>query len=174
MNAVLGLWLWLAAASGPPVDRFEALLRAIDTLPSRAELVGAFPDAAERLTQAALDPGSSRDAWTRRRAIAFLSLFPSVATRETLEALTDSPDPEVRRIAVYTLGRAFGHAADRALVLRVAGATADAEPQVAMDAARALRWVSHPMAGEALEALRRHHPRAELRRVAETALARRP
>lgn len=152
--------------------RFESLLKGIDAVPpSRDVLVRAWPDAQRRLHAAAAEPG--RDAWTRARAISFLSYFPEAETRAQLVALSSDGDPGVRRAALYTLGRTFGVPGDAALVTALHhAATTDVDEEVRVHATRALRWIDHVSAGRALDALSTAEDDA-VRLVAEHAMKRR-
>ena len=147
-------------------DRFDAMLRQIDVVPAdRAALEAAFPDAWARLDAAARD--GARDEWSRLRAISLLSFFPEARTRTTLEALASDPDKEIRRQAIYTLGRGFGANADLALVRFIEGRATDRAAEVAEHAVRSLRWVDHPEAALALERLATKGP-TTLRTLAKT------
>lgn len=157
------------APTGP--DRFDAMLRQIDVVPpDRAALEAAFPDAWQRLDAAARDGG--RDTWSRLRAVSLLSFFPEPRTRATLEALSADADKEVRRQAIYTLGRGFGPTADLALVRFIEAHAADRDAAVAEHAVRSLRWVDHPEAALALTRLADKGP-ATLRALAKTTLDKR-
>ncbi len=174
MLTALALGASATAAPAAPRDadaRFEALLKAIDVLPTRAQLDAGFPDARARLLAAAAQDG--RDAWTRSRAIGFLGLYPEAPVRAALEGLSAHADPEVRRQAVYTLARAFGDPGDPALVARVLGLTDDTRPAVRDHAIRALRWVRHAAADQALERLSREHADPAARALAASTRQRR-
>ncbi|MFT7583181.1 MAG: HEAT repeat protein, partial [Myxococcota bacterium] len=133
-------------------ERFEGLLRAIDTVPTRAQLDHGWPDAKNRLLTAAKN--DKRDDYTRLRALTMLSFYPDAPmVRAGLEALSSHPSVEVRRLAVYTMARTFGQPGDKALVAFVEAATKDPEPQVAEHAVRGLRWIDAPAAHEALSRL---------------------
>lgn len=164
-----------SAVANPPAtaapDRFDAMLRQIDVVPpDRAALETAFPDAWQRLDAAARDGG--RDTWTRLRAVSMLSFFPEARTRATLEALSADADNEIRRQAIYTLGRGFGGMADAALVRFIEARAADRDGAVAEHAVRSLRWVDHPEAALALERLSTKGP-GSLRTLAKTTLDKR-
>lgn len=151
------------AVAGPPRpdgpakverDAFEAMLSTIDVVPpDRESLLATFPEAWERLDAAARD--DARDDWTRLRAISMLSYFPEARTRMTLEAVARAKSPEIRRQAVYTLGRSFGETADATLVRFVASFARDPEPAVREHAIRSLRWVDAREAEVALGELGR-------------------
>jgi len=168
-------------------DRFELLLNSIDVVPpSREAFEEAFPGARERLDAAARD--TSRKAWTRIRAISMLSFFPDAATADTLKLLSVPPaatlsaelklrhpatDPEIRRHALYTLGRAFGATADASLVRFIAQRVeSDPDTSVQEHALRSLRWVDHDEARVALTRLSNQGP-ATLRELATSTLSRR-
>lgn len=172
--AVLALGgVGVAAPPVTPEDaRFDTMLRAIDVVPpDRAALEEAFPDAWERLDRAARE--AERDTWSRLRAVSLLSYFAGEPrTRSTLEAVATDRDREIRRQAVYTLGRSFGPSADAALVRFIEGYTADAEVAVAEHAVRALRWVDHQDAGRVLERLATRGP-AHLKTLARTTIDKR-
>lgn len=152
-------------------DRFDAMLRQIDVVPAdRAALEAAFPDAWARLDAAAREV--ARDEWSRLRAVSLLSFFPEARTRTTLESLAADPDQEIRRQAIYTLGRGFGTNADLALVRFIEARAADRAAEVAEHAVRSLRWVDHPEAALALDRLATKGP-ATLRTLAKTTLDKR-
>ena len=147
---------------------FELLLDTIDVVPeSREAFEAAYPGARERLIAAARD--HQRTTWQRVRAISMLSYFPDAATRQTLETLATSPDTklplderlrhpsadtEVRRQALYTLGRAFGPTADAGLVRFIeARISADEKQEVREHGLRSLRWVDHEETRAALTRL---------------------
>jgi len=149
-----------------PNDRFEAMLRSIDTVPpDRATLERAFPDAWLRLDAIARD--AQRDQWSRLRAVSLLSFFVEARTRTTLEAVASDGDKEIRRQAVYTLGRGFGGNADAALVRFIEARFADPDVTVSEHAVRALRWIDHPDAKLALERVAEKGP-PKLRDLART------
>ncbi len=177
MVVALQVVLGRAASADEPTDqrsddaRFEELLRAIDVVPpDRGALEAIFPDAWARLDRAARQ--DERDTWSRIRAVSLLSYFPEARTRATLEALAGVADKEVRRQAIYTLGRGFGAVADRALVRFIEARTGDAEPEVAAHAVRSLRFVDHPEAKLALERIADKGP-AGLRTLARTTIDKR-
>lgn len=134
-----------AAAQGTP---FDQVLQAMDTVPTRAQLDAAFPDAYERLLAASAD--ASRDPYARERALSLLSAYPSPQTRKHLMGLAADADPGVRKLAVYTVGRTFGSPGDAGLVGWLLTFLQDADPRVRDHAVRALRWVDDPSADEAL------------------------
>jgi HEAT repeat protein len=105
--------------------------------------------------------------------VSLLSYFSAEdATRKTLEAVAASGDDEVRRQAIYTLGRGFGARADEALVRFIEACTGDAKLAVAEHAVRALRWVDHPEAERALERLAKSGP-SHLKTLARTTIDKR-
>lgn len=168
-------------------QRFELLLETIDVVPnSREAFEASFPDAQKRLDAAARD--ILRSTWQRVRAVTMLSYFPDASTRATLEALAVAPaanlsavekaraisaDKEVRRQALYTLGRAFGPTGDTSLV-RFIEARIAAEPTVEVreHALRSLRWVDHDEARAALVRLSEKGP-VELRPLAKQTMVKR-
>jgi HEAT repeat protein len=157
--------------TSPASDPFELMLRSIDVVPpDRASLEKTFPDAWVKLDAAARD--EARDTWTRIRAISMLSYFPEGRTRATLEAVSQSKDPEIRRQAVYTLGRAFGATADAALVRFVASFAKDSVPAVREHAIRSLRWVDAAEAETTLRDLTKQGA-PELRKLAQVTLEKR-
>lgn len=161
-----------ASAPAPSVeDRFDAMLRSIDIVPpDRAAFEAAFPDAWRRLDAVARD--GKRDQWSRIRAVSLLSYFVEARTRATLEALSIDGDKEVRRQAIYTLGRGFGATADLALVRFIEARTADPDTDVAEHALRSLRWVDHPEAKVVLTRVAEKGP-LTLRELARTTGAKR-
>jgi|GEM_PF-1234534 len=154
-----------------PNDRFDAMLRAIDVVPpDRASFEAAFPDAWARLDAVARD--AKRDTWSRVRALSLLSYFVEPRTRATLEQVLADADKDIRRQAIYTLGRGFGASADVALVRFIEARTADPEQDVGEHALRSLRWVDHPEAKLALERIAEKGP-ATLRELARKTLDKR-
>lgn len=127
-----------SAQSSPDFDR--VVLGAIDTVPSRAALDAAYPDARDRLEAAARD--KKRSMYARHRAITLLSLYPDTRTRAFLEEQLTDEDPEIRRMAVYTLGRGFGLTPDGALVSTIAHVIETDPGVVAQWAVRSLRWIA--------------------------------
>lgn len=176
-----GVGLMVAASAGADdhtsaaqadADGFEMLLRSIDELPpSRGALEARWPDAKARLLAAAQD--DSRDSWTRLRAMSFLSFFVDADVRVALLDLADHRAVEVRRLALYTVGRAFGRTGDAALVQRLEAAMKDPSDEVAAHAVRALRWVDHGEALFALERIRASGRSAELRQLADVTITKR-
>lgn len=169
MLATLAIGAGAQAASPTPL-RIDPLLAAIDVVPtSRAELERQVPDAQRELTLVAED--GARGTWTRLRAIAFLSFYPDAATRGTLAGLMRATAPEIRRAAVYTLGRAFGPLALAEVGRGVADLVADvaerdADASVREHATRALRWIDEPAAAARLERIVKVRPElADLAKV---------
>lgn len=150
---------------------FTEVLAAIDTVPTREALDAAYPDAVQRLMDASRD--ASLGIYARHRAITLLSLYPTQETRAFLETLSvEARDPEIRKMAVYTVGRAFGTPGDAALVAFVERATQDETPTVREWAVRSLRWIAHPAAESLLLKLARvDHPM--LQAIAKRALRKR-
>ncbi len=139
-----------ALAAKPGEDaRFEAMLRAIEVAPDRAALDAAFTDARGRLLKVATD--ESRDTWSRLRAITMAGLYPDKGVRAALTGLARHKDPEIRRRALYVVGRAFGPKPDLALVKLLSEALTDPVPDVRPMALRGLGWIEHPAAEQALE-----------------------
>ena len=129
-----------AAAQHQP-DFERDILGAFDIVPTRAEL-DATPNVRDRLEGAALN--ADLTLYVRHRAITLMSFYPDARTRAFLEAQLLHASVEIRRrMAVYTLGRAFGLQADALLVARLASVIETDEPRVAEWAVRALRWVDH-------------------------------
>lgn len=167
--------------------RFDSLLETIEVVPNnRQDFERAMPDVKQRLIAAASDV--SRTTWQRVRAVSLLSYFPDVDTRSALERLSVAPDrrlgdaqrkaqasadPEVRRLALYTLGRAYGAQANEQLVAFIEAQVA-AEPELSVQehAVRGLRWVDHPAAKAALTRLSERGP-AALRELARATAQRR-
>lgn len=163
---------WALADAPLQRDGFQMLLESIDEVPpSREALEARWPDAKQRLLAVAMD--DTRQGWSRLRALSFLSFFPDADTRAALEALATHPTAEVRRLAVYTAGRAFGQPGDAALVRLIEAAATDPVADVRDHAIRALRWVNHSAALMALERIRAEHPLDSVRELADRTLARR-
>ena len=159
-----------SSASAQSTPDFEReVLRSIDTVPTRAWLDATYDDARVRLETAARD--ASNSVHVRHRAITLLSLYPDTRTRAFLERLLEHDDDEIRRMAVYTLGRAYGTQADRRLVETIANTVARDEGVVAAWAVRSLRWVHHTDAQRLLGELQRGSDE-RLARLAALALRR--
>jgi len=165
------------ASDGPPpaetaTQRFEGLLQAIDVVPaSAAALVASFPDIRARLAEASLD--TTRDEWTRQRAISFLSFFPDVETSQVLVQLAADKTPSLRALAIYTLGRTFGPLTavlPQTVVATLRQGLEDADVGVQQRTVRALRWVIDPKAEGLLDAAIKRQP---LRSLATATLAKR-
>ncbi|MFT7582741.1 MAG: HEAT repeat protein [Myxococcota bacterium] len=144
------------AGAAPPAPaaqdaRFEALLKTIDVILSPTQLKRAFPDARARLLAAAAEV--SRDTFTRTRATTLLANFADDGVYAELIALGADANPTVRRYAIYTAARAFGTPGSPGLVTAVTAQLADADVAVRRHAVRALRWIDHPEAHTALEAI---------------------
>ena len=131
-------------------DLERDVLRAIDTIPTRAFLDDNFANVRDQLEEAAV---VSDESYTRDRAITLMSLYPDLRTQSFLISLLDDERPTVRRMAVYTLGRTFGPTADADLAGRVIAMTRDPDRRVADLAVRALRYVADPAAIGALREL---------------------
>lgn len=171
-------FVWAAAAPASAADRpskadraFETMLHDFEAVPTRDLLLKAWPDARERLLRAATN--ERRLEWPRSRAISMLSMFPDAEVRQTLETLAAHRLTFVRRMAVYWVARTFGEPGDAELVAHVAKAAGDSAPEVRDRAVRALRWVAHPAAGEALQKIAADHPDARLRGLALRTLKKR-
>ena len=170
--ALLLLVVASPAAAQETDKKFERMLKAVDTVPMKAQLDEAWPDAEVRLMRAAADP--ARDTWTRARAMSLLSLYPSDATRAFLEGMMRASDvPRLRQVATYTLGRAFGAPGDAELVAAIVQMTRDPDEKVRRRAVRALRWIDLDAARVALEALAKDTTDAELSKLARYVLERR-
>ena len=138
------------SAAGPgPDPRFEAMLRAIELAPDRATLDAAFKDARERLLYVARD--DARDTWSRLRAITMVGLYPDADVRAALTGLARHKDPEIRRRALYVVGRAFGPKGDEALVKLLVEALRDPVQDVRPMALRGLGWIEHRAATKVIE-----------------------
>lgn len=154
-----------AVAEGSDAD-FDWMLRSIDTVPPSADaLTARWADAEQRLIAAANN--ASLDRWPRQRAISLLSLFLTDVSRSALEALASSDEVDVRRLAVYTLGRGFGQPGDAGLVTIIQDAVENGPPRVRDHAIRSLRWVDHSAALELLDVLRSTHAESSVRALAE-------
>ena len=149
--AVAGLSEPALAGDGGADARFEAMLKGIESAPDRAALDASFEDARARLLKVALDEG--RDTWSRLRAITMAGLYPDKGVRAVLTDLSRHKAPDIRRRALYVVGRAFGKKADLALVKLLTAAVRDPVPDVHPMAVRGLGWIDHPAAEKALEGL---------------------
>jgi hypothetical protein len=150
--------------------KFESMLKAIDHVPARADMLRIWPDAHRRLLKASQE--IKRGSWSRRRAISLLSFFSEKPTRKTLEKLTSDSKPGIRSISFYTLGRTFGRPGDRRLVRKLKPGIADKNRSVRTFTIRALGWVKHRQARLLLKRLSTKHRDKGMRRIATRALKR--
>lgn len=134
-----------------PASGLDAALRAIDTLPTRAQLEAAVTNPVAGLADAALD--DSRPRYERERAITLLSLFDAAQSRPVLEALAAYDDADIRTMATYTLVRAFQAEVGADWVPHLEEIARTADDREAEYAVRALRWVDAPAADGALARL---------------------
>ena len=164
-----------AEPARPSEARLDALLDAIDVVPpSGAALLTAFPDAEARLIAVAQD--ARRSSWHRQRALSLLSFLPSERTRAAVLGLCEaSGDRELTGLATYTLGRAFGSTLGTRELTLLERRAIDADPNLAEQAVRALRWVDHAEAKRILTRVvtETKTTRPELSRLAATTQARR-
>ncbi|MCC6624062.1 MAG: HEAT repeat domain-containing protein [Deltaproteobacteria bacterium] len=148
----------------------RTLLSAIDVVPpDRASLERAYPNARAELISIARDAAESD--WTRLRATSLLSFFQDAGTRKVLDELARDARVEVRRIALYTLGRAFGPSDPSVVAPLERAALTDPEAAVREHAVRALRWIDAPAAAGTLTSIRKARP--ELARLVDTTVERR-
>ncbi len=167
------------AASGDVQDsrdsqgetRLVAMLGAVDIVPTAEILARTVSDPREALIRTALQTRHS--IWLRLRAISLLSFFVDMEVREVLEQLKDDPVPNIRGLALYSLGRTYGERADSRLFRSLSAGVLDAQHEVREYAVRALGWIRHPGAAPLLEQLWRTHPDRLMRRLAERSLRRR-
>ncbi len=144
--------LTLALPAGADESALDRMLGNIEAVPTRVQMDRALDNPSAQLRQAAAD--SNRSVYQRQRAITLLSAYPDASTRAFLEATAadTSLDVELRKLAMYTLGRAFGgNPTDAKLAATVGTYVADGDPKMAAWAVRTLRWISHPDAGAILE-----------------------
>lgn len=149
--ALLSALLAMPAGANPSTDPFLQVLQGIDTIPTRAQLESRWPDARERMLEAAGD--DALPAYPRQRAIGMLALFPDAGVRVALERLASHDAELVRYEAVYILARTFGRPGDAALVKTVADALEDRSGKVRQGAIRGLGWVAHPSAENVLQSI---------------------
>lgn len=146
------------------------VLKSIDTVPDRAQLDAAWPDARQRLMRAAAD--DERGLYQRKRAVTLLSNYPDPQTRTFLQELAADEEPAVRKMAVYTAARTFGIPGDAALVAFVSEHLDDDSAEVREWAVRSLRWIAHDDARRLLERVLAGD-REELKSIARRALRKR-
>jgi len=159
-----------APEPAPRTRSVRDLLSAIDVVPpDRASLERAFPNARAELLAIARD-GSQSD-WTRLRAVSLLSFFPEAATKAALVELGRDARVEVRRAALYTLGRSFGSIDASVVPIIADAAERDPDASTREHAVRALRWVDADVADEALVRVAERRP--ELRSVVDVTRERR-
>ncbi len=116
---------------------FLDVLNGIDTIPTKANLVAAFPKAALRLEQTGCDPKTK--AYARNRAISFLSMFENEGMN-ALNRLTQCAIPETQERAVYALARAFPK--NKKVIQIVLNFNHLESKTTAFWSIRALRWIS--------------------------------
>lgn len=148
---VLGICLISVGALAQTADDTHAMdgaLRAVDAMPTRAEFDAAFEDAPALLRAAALQ--TERTTYERQRAITMLSMYPTDENLEFLRSLLADQDPEIRGMAAYTAGRAYGTAPTQALIAVMELALQDHDTDVKKWALRGLRWVRAPRATQLL------------------------
>lgn len=102
----------------------DAVLKAIDVVPTRAQLDKNIENAQERMIQAMND--TKRNDYERQRAITLLSLYPNQKTKDALlEGFRTFANPQLKKYTVYTLARTFGEASDDSIRQAVAQAKTD-------------------------------------------------
>jgi len=160
LGAALTLTLGVAQPAAEAHDVSDAsiteLLQMIDVVPTRAALDAAADDALAVLIEIAqaAEPGYQRD-----RAISLLSMYvDDPRAWSTLQTLVASDDVAVRRLALYTAGRAFGETprAHEVATLLAAVAATEAEVAVLEHLCRALAWVDDAQAHATLAELTQH------------------
>ena len=135
-------WIGLADASADPLLDH---LRAIDTVPSAAQLRALDPRIEERLFEAAQNEALAP--FARARATSLLSLFPTDEVFGWLETLTkEQTETPLRAIAVYTLARSFGSTEPQRTLEAVVVFLDDDAVDLRERAARGLRWIDAPVA----------------------------
>jgi len=151
-------------------ERVKTVLTNYEVVPDRASLDEFIPNAQSEFIEAAKNPAGV--IWTRQRAISLLSLYPDARSMQALSELTGDDNPEIRRMAYYTLGRGFGSVdADRAVSLLEKGLK-DSNQKVREFSVRGLRYVASDRAQRLLEAVAQNSNQ-ELASIAKSALKKR-
>jgi len=87
-------------------EELRQILRGIDTVPTRTQLMQVTDDPVEALFAFVVDPSVSL--YERRRATSLLALFESPVAESTLMLLaTIAPNPRIRWVAIYSYCRAW-------------------------------------------------------------------
>ena len=149
---------------------FNDFLRAIDVLWNRPQLEARWPDAMDRLIQAAED--TTADTFVRRRALSILGQFHEDPSRDALLGLTADEKERVRALAFYTLGRHFlNRDADRVFAHLEASFRAESL-DVQADIVRALGFTADPRARALLQDVLDNRDEEVLQREAALSLER--
>lgn len=102
----------------------DEVLKAIDVVPTRAQLDHNLKNAQERIIHAMND--TKRNEYERQRAITLLSLYPNQKTKDALlEGFRTFENPQLKKYTIYTLARTFGEASDDSIRQAIAQAKND-------------------------------------------------
>jgi len=155
-----------AAQPAPEHQKVLALLSAIDTPATKAQLLRASPQAESILLSVVTDGQAAP--WHRDRALSALGMFPSPQVQVVLLGLLRNEQAgELRRSrALLAYGAAFSDAA----IPKAASFLAESSPVLRATAVQALGRIATPKARAALMRAIKTHP--ELRQSVERALKR--
>ena len=135
------------APSSQASQKFDLLLKSIDTIPTRAELDQNYVDAQGLLIAGMND--ANRTEYERQRALTLLSFYPNGQTRQALTLVfKNDPNDQLRKYALYTLARSFGETADRSLVELVGQGLQDESDDVRKFARLSVKYLKHPAAAQ--------------------------
>jgi hypothetical protein len=168
---MLCLWgMTIPAHSAPQRGHSHDLmtvLRAIDLVPNAAGLRALDPNVARSLVRIAED--RQLDTYMRRRAISFLSYFPTTESGERLQALgLREPQLRVRWMAIYAYVRIWGEKAPEKIRSFANHVLRDKEPLMREAVIRGLRHCP----GKPFDALVQRHARHERNSVVNAAIRR--
>ena len=150
---------------------FDHMVRGIDVLPDREAMEERFPDAAQRLIDAAEDTEATD--FKRWRATSLLGNFKDDDVQKSLLGLTEDEEPRIRAMAFYVLGTSFLEDGDDGLFSYMEAGLHDETHRVRANIVRSFGWTDHSGAHEMLEEIADGgHKDEELHNVAALSLER--
>lgn len=129
--------------------RVETVLTNYEVVPDRKSVEEFIPNAQKEFIEAAKDEAGI--IWTRQRATTLLSLFPNAESIQALTELTEDANPEIRRMAYYTLGRGMASVDAERVVALLEEGLSDSDEEVREWSVRGLRYVANDRAQRLLE-----------------------
>jgi len=151
-------------------QRVETVLTNYEVVPDRKSVEEFIPNAQDEFIEAAKNQAGV--IWTRQRAVSLLSLFPDARSFSALVDITGDANPEIRRMAYYTLGRGMAAVSPERVVSQLEKGLKDKNQEVREWSVRGLRWVEHENAQRLLESLASSSDE-DLAKLAERALQKR-